>query len=92
MAAENGATWISSSLRTPFFGLNQEWRKAFIFPQGSIPKSFSKSLFSINASFTKARADRRLLSPDDLMLGGKSSTSKELVAMMTDPAYKVLSF
>ncbi|MHC1724852.1 MAG: DsrE family protein [Syntrophobacteraceae bacterium] len=40
----------------------------------------------------KACADKRLISPDDLLDGAKISTSTQLVQMMTDPDYKVINF
>jgi len=40
----------------------------------------------------KACADRRLISPDEIIPGSRISTSKELIGMMTDPAYKVITF
>jgi uncharacterized protein involved in oxidation of intracellular sulfur len=40
----------------------------------------------------KACADRRLISPDELVKGSRISTSAELLKMMTDPEYKVITF
>jgi sulfur relay (sulfurtransferase) complex TusBCD TusD component (DsrE family) len=40
----------------------------------------------------KACADKRLISPDDLLDGARISTSSDLVKMMTSPEYKVITF
>ena len=40
----------------------------------------------------KACADKRLISPDELIQGAKISTATELVNMMTSPDYKVFTF
>jgi sulfur relay (sulfurtransferase) complex TusBCD TusD component (DsrE family) len=40
----------------------------------------------------KACADKRLISPDDLIEGAKISTGAELVTMMASPDYKVFTF
>lgn len=40
----------------------------------------------------KACADKRLISPDELISGSRISTSGELVNMMASPDYKVLTF
>ena len=40
----------------------------------------------------KASADKRLISPDELIQGAKISTATELVNMMTSPDYKVFTF
>jgi len=40
----------------------------------------------------KACADRRHISPDDLTNGAQISTSAELLKMMTDPEFKVITF
>jgi len=40
----------------------------------------------------KACADRRLISPDDLIQGSGLSTSATLVQLMIDPDYKVITF
>ncbi|MFP5212957.1 MAG: DsrE family protein [Acidobacteriota bacterium] len=40
----------------------------------------------------KACADKRLISADELIEGAHISTGKELVKMMADPEYKVITF
>jgi len=40
----------------------------------------------------KACADKRLISPEDLIEGSKLSTGADLVAMMASPEYKVFTF
>ncbi len=40
----------------------------------------------------KACADKRLISPDELIQGAKISTAGELVTMMASPDYKVFTF
>ncbi|GLI32606.1 DsrE family protein [Desulforhabdus amnigena] len=40
----------------------------------------------------KACADKRLISPDDLIEGAKISSGADLVKMMVDPEYKVFTF
>ncbi|NSW88085.1 MAG: DsrE family protein [Syntrophobacteraceae bacterium] len=40
----------------------------------------------------KACADKRLISPDDLIEGSRISTGAELVQMMASPEYKVFTF
>jgi len=40
----------------------------------------------------KACADKRLISPDDLIEGARISTGAELVEMMASPDYKVFTF
>ncbi len=40
----------------------------------------------------KACADKRLIGPDDLIVGAKMSTATDLVSMMASPDYKVLTF
>lgn len=40
----------------------------------------------------KACADKRLVSPEDLISGAKISTSADLVKMMVNPDYKVFNF
>lgn len=40
----------------------------------------------------KACADKRLISPDDLIEGAMISPAPVLVKMMTDPEYKVFTF
>jgi sulfur relay (sulfurtransferase) complex TusBCD TusD component (DsrE family) len=40
----------------------------------------------------KACADKRLISPDELIAGSKISTAGDLVTMMASPDYKVFTF
>ena len=40
----------------------------------------------------KACADKRLISPDELIEGAKMSTATDLVAMLASPDYKVVTF
>jgi sulfur relay (sulfurtransferase) complex TusBCD TusD component (DsrE family) len=40
----------------------------------------------------KACADKRLISPDELIEGAKMSTATDLVAMLASPDYKVFTF
>lgn len=40
----------------------------------------------------KACADKRLIGPDDLINGSRLSTATELVQMMANPNFKVLTF
>ena len=40
----------------------------------------------------KACADKRLISPDELIQGAKISTASELVTMMASPEFKVFTF
>lgn len=40
----------------------------------------------------KACADKRLISPDELIAGSRISTATELVVMLASPDYKVFTF
>ena len=40
----------------------------------------------------KACADKRYVGPDDIVTGARISSGPEIVALMTDPEIKVLSF